>query len=140
MIEQQIKDNYLTKHTIRIDPVQDNNQLRTWMSICHIGIIPSMSEGYCYTAVQMQAMGLSLIASKVGALPEVLYEKNTRFVEYGKIQELTDAIEATLSQIDTPDSITHQVQNKKNTQSYNHEESSSIDYKEYYHLFMDITY
>ena len=37
-----------------------------------IGIIPSLSEGFCYTAVEMESMGLSLIASNIPTLVEVL--------------------------------------------------------------------
>jgi hypothetical protein len=61
------------------------------MSVADIGIVPSMSEWFCYTAVQMQAMWLSLIASKVWALPEVLDTGHT-FVPYGKVKLLSDAI------------------------------------------------
>lgn len=119
-IDKQIKDNYLTQHIIRIDPVENKEELRTWMSICHIGIIPSMSEGFCYTAVQMQAMGLSLIASKVGALPEVLDHTTTLFIPYGKAQPLQETLRKVLD--NSP--------SKKHVPIW-----SAIDYTNYYNLF-----
>lgn len=76
-IEKQIKDNYLTKHIIRIDPAENDEILKTYMAIANIGIIPSMSEWFCYTAVQMEAMWLPLIVSNVWALPEVLSSQHT---------------------------------------------------------------
>lgn len=117
----QIKDNYLTNNIIRIDPVQDNIILKTWMSVCHIGIVPSMSEGFCYTAVQMQAMGLQIIASEVGALPEVLDQSTTLFVPYGKVQSLYEAFAQALDSKMKPSSIQQQ--------------QKIIDYTSYYNLF-----
>ena len=73
--------------------MKDDETLRAWMSISHVGVVPSMSEGFCYTAVQMQAMGLAMIASEVGALPEVLHHDTTTFVPYGKVKPLNDALE-----------------------------------------------
>jgi glycosyltransferase involved in cell wall biosynthesis len=90
------------------------------MATSDIGIIPSMSEWFCYTAVQMQAMWLPLIVSNVGALPEVLASYHT-FVWYGKIKELSKAI------------------NKKLNLPLKKYESrgtdTSIDYQTYYDLF-----
>ncbi len=91
IIQNQIKDNYLTDNIVWIDQVSSDRELRDWMSVADIGIVPSMSEWFCYTAVQMQAMWLSLIASKVWALPEVLDTGHT-FVPYGKVKLLSDAI------------------------------------------------
>lgn len=102
-IQQQIKitkdhitNNNLNNYILWIDPVQDDTELKLWMIASDIGIIPSMSEGFCYTAVQMQALWLPLIVSNVGALPEVLSNKHT-FVWYGKIKELSIAIQSNLS-------------------------------------------
>ena len=120
----QMKNNYLTKHIVWIDPVKTDEELRLWMSIAHVGIVPSMSEGFCYTAVQMQAMGLRMIASQVGALPEVLDHTTTDFVSYGKVQELTDTLVDVLSNID--------LWKHKNPQA-----QKSIDYTAYYNLFFN---
>lgn len=86
-----INNNNLNKYIIWIDPVEDDETLKLWMTLADIGIVPSMSEWFCYTAVQMQAMWLPLIVSKVGALPEVLESHHT-FIWYGKIKEISNAI------------------------------------------------
>ena len=119
----QIKDNYLTNHVIRIDPVPSDETLKTWMSICHVGVVPSMSEGFCYTAVQMQAMGLAMIASEVGALPEVLDHDTTLFVPYGKVKPLHEALEQILN-----NHISENSQHKNN-------QWKTIDYTNYYDIF-----
>ncbi len=116
----QITNNNLHQHIIWIDPVKDDETLRLWMATSDIGIIPSMSEWFCYTAVQMQSMGLPLIVSKVGALPEVLKSHHT-FIWYGKIKELSNAINKNLSK-----SIHKHQSDNSNT---------SINYQEYYDLF-----
>ncbi len=116
----QIINNNLHNHIVWIDPVENNENLRLWMAASDIGIIPSMSEWFCYTAVQMQAMGLPLIVSKVGALPEVLKSHHT-FVWYGKIKELSSAIHNSLNL-----SINKYISKGSHT---------SINYQEYYDIF-----
>lgn len=120
-----ITDNQLNNHIIWIDPVPDDETLRLWMASADIGIVPSMSEWFCYTAVQMQAMWLPLIVSEVGALPEVLDHDSTTFVPYGKIKVLAQAI---VQQIN---SLPQQWNNKRKT--------SSINYQAYCDLFKKLT-
>lgn len=118
-----ITNNNLHNSVLRIDPVEDNATLRLWMAISNIGIIPSMSEWFCYTAVQMQAMWLSLISSKVGALTEVL-EPNHTFVWYGKIEALSNAIINTIN--------SHPFHPKE-------QKKQSINYQQYLNLFSQNT-
>jgi glycosyltransferase involved in cell wall biosynthesis len=114
-----IINNNLSNNILWLDPVENNEILRLWMAISDIGIIPSMSEWFCYTAVQMQAMGLPLIVSKVGALPEVLDSHHT-FIWYGKIQELITAICNIL---------------KDQPQHYSTIHQKPINYQAYYDIF-----
>lgn len=116
----QIINNNIHRHVIWIDPVKDDETLRLWMATSDIGIIPSMSEWFCYTAVQMQAMGLPLIVSKVGALTEVLSSTHT-FIWYGKIKEISNAIIENLSL-----SLKKHIENTTD---------NIINYQEYYDLF-----
>jgi glycosyltransferase involved in cell wall biosynthesis len=44
IIQNQIKDNYLTDNIVWIDQVSSDRELRDWMSVADIGIVPSMSE------------------------------------------------------------------------------------------------
>ncbi len=87
-----IKDNNLQHTLLWMDPFGHEEALRVAMASSDIGIVPSMSEWFCYTAVQMQVMWLSLIASEVWALSEVLHRDHTLFVPYGKIQALYQAL------------------------------------------------
>lgn len=92
-----IRDNHLDDSIIWIDPVDNTDMMKVWMSIADVGVVPSMSEWFCYTAVQMQAMWLPLVVSKVWALPEVLRSDHV-FVWYGDIGGLHDAIITSLGQ------------------------------------------
>ena len=98
------------------------------MSISDYGIVPSMSEGFCRTAVQMQSMDLPLIASHVGALPEVLHPDTTIFVPYGKVVEMRKVLQDALS----PEN------NSKNTYKSEQEivKNEFSDLEEYFTLFM----
>ncbi len=118
----QITNNNLNKYILWIDPVQNDTELKLWMIASDIGIIPSMSEGFCYTAVQMQALWLPLIVSNVGALPEVLSNKHS-FVWYGKIKELSKAIQSNLSM------------SKDNKNITTSSESKNINYQQYCDIF-----
>ena len=120
-----IINNNLHHHILWIDPVQDDKTLRLWMASADIGIVPSMSEWFCYTAVQMQAMWLSLIVSKVGALPEVLDSKKHSFIPYGKTVLLSDA-------------ITKRINEWTNGKNNNHNHKISINYESYCELFEKI--
>jgi hypothetical protein len=95
------------------------------MASSDVGVVPSMSEWFCYTAIQMQAMWLSLIASNVWALSEVLSPETTVFIPYGKIQDLYQAL------VDMSE--------KKHRTFLNismDSTSTSIDYKKYRKLFV----
>ena len=120
--EKQIKDNYLTKHIIRIDPVENDEILKEYMAIADIGIIPSMSEWFCYTAVQMEAMWLPLIVSNVWALPEVLSAQHT-FIEYWDIPALSNALESAIKK----DKEKNKIKTKLN--------HWTINFQEYYDIF-----
>lgn len=121
-----ITNNNLSKNILWIDPVKNNETLRLWMAISDIGIIPSISEWFCYTAVQMQSMWLPLIVSKVGALPEVLDKQNI-FIPYGKIKLLSDAIN---TQIEKPKKEDNMISNK---------DIQPINYQEYCNIFEKIS-
>lgn len=60
------------------DPLSEY-ELQKKIAEYDIWIIPSLSEGFCYTAIEMESMGLSLIASNIPTLVEVLSPKHYFF-------------------------------------------------------------
>ena len=119
--QKQIKDNYLSKFIVWIDPVENDEILKTYMAVADIGIIPSMSEWFCYTAVQMESMWLPLIVSNVWALPEVLSQEHN-FVPYWDISALTHALEWAIL-------------NKKKHQIIPKIQHGKINFQVYYDIF-----
>lgn len=74
------------------ESLQTEEEVRELMQWCILGIVPSMMEWFCYTAVQMQAIWLSLVVTDRGALPEVLDHQGVIFVPYQESKVLADAI------------------------------------------------
>lgn len=124
-IERQIKDNYLTSSIIWIDPVEHDEDLRLRMSLSNVGLIPSMSEGYCYMAVQMQSMGLDMIVSDLEVLHEVLSDSTPLFVPYGKVSDWKQALQNTVD-----DYVSQNQKSQSRPVS-----RLAIDYRQYYDLW-----
>jgi glycosyltransferase involved in cell wall biosynthesis len=67
-----------------------------------IFVLPSMSEGFSMAVLEAIAAGKPVIATKTGAIPEMLSEgKNGYFVKYGKASEIATAAKKLL-QSDIP--------------------------------------
>ncbi|MEE8580869.1 MAG: glycosyltransferase [Myxococcota bacterium] len=70
-----------------VDPVQP------YYASCDIIAIPSRFEGFCFAAVEAQAMGKPVVASRASSLPEVLADGESAFlVPVGDSTALADRI------------------------------------------------
>ena len=56
---------------VQFRPGLGEAELATLLATAEIGVVPSMYEGFSLTAVEHMASGTPLVASRVGALPEV---------------------------------------------------------------------
>ena len=92
MIDSTIKRLSIEKMIVWHNTIQDESLLRDLILSCTIGIVPSISEWFCYTAVQMEALWLPLIASRRGSLPEVLDHHTTIFIPYWDREALSKAV------------------------------------------------
>lgn len=84
-------------------------------------IVPSRwHEAFCYSAVEALYANIPVIASKVGALPEVLGNKNVIFLEEITPSHLKEAIEGTLVNLKTKSisKIDHNFTIEKQTKLY----------------------
>ncbi|MBY8855902.1 glycosyltransferase family 4 protein [Nocardia sp. CA2R105] len=68
-----------------------DTELAELLSSAEISCIPSMYEGFSLPAVEAMASGTPLVASRAGALPEVVADC-AELVEPGNVDELTRAI------------------------------------------------
>ena len=66
-----IKDLGVGKETILLEPV-DKESLPDYIMSVNCVVVPSLSEGFGFTAVEACAMGKPVVASDVGSLPEVV--------------------------------------------------------------------
>lgn len=72
-----------------------DEELAALLASAEIAAIPSMYEGFSLPAVEAMASGTPLIASRAGALPEVVGDCAT-LVAPGDVDALTDALDALL--------------------------------------------
>lgn len=90
-IQKLIQDLAIEHHILRKKPFQEEKDLRDYIASVNLGVVPSMSEWFCYTAVQMEAIGLPLVVSRRWALPEVLHSDHY-FIEYGDTKAIAEWI------------------------------------------------
>lgn len=73
----------------------DDRELAALLASAEIACIPSMYEGFSLPAVEAMASGTPLVASRAGALPEVVGDC-AELVEPGNVDELTRVLGALL--------------------------------------------
>lgn len=57
---------------MKIIPSVSYTELRTYVALADSVVIPSLSEGFGYTAVEAMAMGKPIVVSDAGSLPEIV--------------------------------------------------------------------
>jgi glycosyltransferase involved in cell wall biosynthesis len=71
----------------------DETTLKCYYSLCDIYICPSKLEGFGLTILEAMIAGKPVIATKVGAIPEILNESiNGIIVKSGNIESMSNAI------------------------------------------------
>ena len=72
----------------------DDDELADLVGRAEISVVPSMYEGFSLPAVEAMSSGCALIASRAGALPEVVGDDGTAavLVEPGNVDELARAL------------------------------------------------
>lgn len=71
----------------------DEKELKKYYALCDIYVCPSKLEGFGLTVLEAMIAGKPIIATKVGAIPEILEDKvNGILVESDNIASMSDAI------------------------------------------------
>ena len=74
------------------------NNAAQYLKAFDLFVLPSLKEGFPYTILEASCAGVPIIASDVGAIPEILQDKNNGFVvPHGNSAQLADAITHTLN-------------------------------------------
>jgi glycosyltransferase involved in cell wall biosynthesis len=76
---------------VRFMPGLDEMELAVLLASAEIGVVPSMYEGFSLTAAEHMASGTPLVASRVGALPEVTGHA-ALLTTAGDVEELAAAL------------------------------------------------
>lgn len=72
--------------------IRDSEALKKQIDQCQIIVVPSFSEGMPNVILEAMARGLAVIATKVGAVPNMISEENGRLIKPGSRKELQAAI------------------------------------------------
>ena len=77
----------------------DDDELAALVGTAEIAVVPSMYEGFSLPAVEAMSSGCALVASRAGALPEVVGTDDSaaRLVEPGDVDALAREISALLA-------------------------------------------
>ncbi len=83
---------------VRFHGFVDNHSLFDFYAKCTILVMPSLSEGYGMVLAEALCFGLPIVASKAGAIPEMVVDGvNAILVKPGDSQALAEAIRALAS-------------------------------------------
>jgi D-inositol-3-phosphate glycosyltransferase len=89
-IKNLIRDSKMESRIILLDPVQ-KTELRDYIMASDCVVVPSLSEGFGFTAAEACAMRKPVVACNVGSLPEVVSGKCV-FVEPKKYESIADGV------------------------------------------------
>ena len=84
---------------VRFGGTQDHNSVLNEMASAELIAIPSRYESFGIVALEAMALGRPVVATKVGGLPEVLAGADALLVEPDNAEELSAAIAAVLSRL-----------------------------------------
>lgn len=112
ILESKIKDQRLNNFFLVGNVPNAANYLKAF----DIFVLPSVKEGFPYTILEAQAVGLPIIATKVGALPEIIKDnENGILIEPKNPQLLADKIKLLLADQDLYQRIKNNTRIDQNT-------------------------
>lgn len=86
-----------TKNVIKVIPSLPYHELRTLLAAADCVVIPSVAEGFGFSAAEAAAMGKMVIASNAGSLPEIVSGKH-HFFESKNVPDLAEKMSKMLQQ------------------------------------------
>ncbi|MFC1865771.1 glycosyltransferase family 4 protein [Chloroflexota bacterium] len=90
-IKNMISELKIEDRIVLMDPVP-RVQLPDFISTSDCVVVPSLTEGFGFTAVEACTMGIPVVASNAGSLPEVIFGKSV-LVEPGSPEALAEGVE-----------------------------------------------
>jgi glycosyltransferase involved in cell wall biosynthesis len=79
--------------SVRFHGSVPNNQVEDAIASCHLFVFTSHVEGQCLAALEILGCGRPLVATSVGALPDILSDKRLgRLVSSGAAEDIADSL------------------------------------------------
>jgi len=97
--KQKLMENYQSKNIQFLGEIP-HNKVMELMATCDIFVLPSYTEGFPNVVLEAMTHGKSIIASDVGAIPEMLDGKCGLLVKPQDVQSLKEAMKLLLSDSD----------------------------------------
>ena len=97
-----------------------HDQVSLWMGAADFFCLPSLREGCPNVILEALGSGKPVIASRVGAIPEVVTEKSGILFTPGNIDELSDSLKAAFGGKWSPQNISNSVKNLSWEHAANH--------------------
>ncbi len=93
-VRREIKSLELTERILLLDPLE-RNVLPDYVNLADVVVIPSLSEGFGFSALEAASLDKKLVISRAGALPEVAFGRVT-WVEPGNVASLAKGVQKSL--------------------------------------------
>lgn len=90
-----IKEEYKKKEkskNVQLLGEVDQQQIFEELKNADIYLFPSHTEGFPNSLLEAMSVGLPIITTKVGAIPDMVEEKGALFVEVGNFQQISDCL------------------------------------------------
>lgn len=100
---QQIHHSSITYH----GEIRDTEKLKSILRQCDVLVCPSWSEGFPNVIIEAMASGLAIIATNVGAVSEVVSNKNGWLIEPSNSQQLETSLLEAINASNIDDKKTH---------------------------------
>lgn len=91
-----IINNLKIKDSVILLESMDINELIKYISCCDCAVIPSLSEGFGFTCVEACAIGMPVVATDVGSIPEII-SGNYVFVTPRSPEDICRGVESVYS-------------------------------------------
>jgi glycosyltransferase involved in cell wall biosynthesis len=94
-LEQSLERRGLLQH-VRFMGRRPHSEMPNWISAADVLCLPSRTEGCPNVVLEALASGRPVVATRVGAVPDLLTESTGRLVDVGDAKGLADALAASL--------------------------------------------
>ncbi len=112
------------------------NNIESWLPAIDVFVLPSMTEGTPMSLLEAMAMGIPVVASAVGGVPQVVdSEKTGILVSPGKPRDIEQAIQLLYKNVDLRKRFSEEAQNKIKS-NYNVEDWIKKIENEYHKIIM----